>query len=349
MNKKFLLDERIRYFNRGEETQNFGDYLPELIAHELFLGPRVEADVYRLIGSVIDIKWLQSDLRFSIGNKAGTIAIWGCGARNDQIQSESVPDNFLFFGVRGALTRDVLGLPNSTALGDPGLLLPIFLTPQKNVRTTGKTICVKHVHDLRSDDELLSRSGADMILSPVVQSNLEALRELIDLIVGAEFVLTASLHAAIIAAAYNRPFAYWDNGILDIEFKWKDFSSSIGIETKFNKNVQDGRNFYEKTIKPSIDIPSLVRILEVCPFYIKPDYLLKAAVFDGKFENSEIKSTIEFLNKLEPFSRSIQHESAAQSKFYRASNSSFRVLIARKFGGFIELLKLTIRRVFKIK
>lgn len=103
VNHEFILDERVRYFNRGESTQNFGDYLPEFIASELFLNTRIEADVYRLIGSVIDIKWLQSDLRFSIGTKRGTIAIWGCGARTSKSLVKSIPNGFKFFGVRGGV------------------------------------------------------------------------------------------------------------------------------------------------------------------------------------------------------------------------------------------------------
>ena len=44
-------DARIRYFVKGAPLQNFGDYLPELLAKTFFLHPRVDADVYRVIGS----------------------------------------------------------------------------------------------------------------------------------------------------------------------------------------------------------------------------------------------------------------------------------------------------------
>ena len=44
------LDARVKYFVRSAAVQNFGDYLPELLAHALLLQPRVDADIYRLIG-----------------------------------------------------------------------------------------------------------------------------------------------------------------------------------------------------------------------------------------------------------------------------------------------------------
>jgi hypothetical protein len=41
-------DSRINYFVKGAPTQNFGDYLPQILAKEFMLHPRVEADIYRL-------------------------------------------------------------------------------------------------------------------------------------------------------------------------------------------------------------------------------------------------------------------------------------------------------------
>src|SRR5580704_18169510 len=46
-------DPRINYFVKGAPTQNFGDYLPQILAKEFMLHPRVDADIYRLVGSVI--------------------------------------------------------------------------------------------------------------------------------------------------------------------------------------------------------------------------------------------------------------------------------------------------------
>ena len=38
-------------------------------------------------------------------------------------------------------------------------------------------------------------------------------------IVAAEFVLAGALHAAVVACAYDVPFAYYDSGDIDLPFK----------------------------------------------------------------------------------------------------------------------------------
>jgi Polysaccharide pyruvyl transferase len=342
-NPSWTLDERVRYFNRGEPTQNFGDYLPELIAAELFLQPRVEADVYRLIGSVIDITWLQRDLRYSVGSKNGTIALWGCGARTDNCLKGKVPDDYRFFGVRGPLTRDLLGLEKDTVLGDPGLLAPIFHQPQGNSETKGKRICIPHIHDLRPKEDLLKMSGADMLVSPLVDSNLPALKTLLNKIAEADFILTASLHGAIVACAYNRPFAFWDNGHLDIEFKWRDFSASIGIKSKFAKSVSEGERLFEETIRPNFKIPPLVPILDICPFYVRPSALLKAAEYDGMLSVKENKEVTKFFSEIKSYSHQETGLASAIGATYRKSNQSIITLLRRHCGYQIEQLKSLIR------
>jgi hypothetical protein len=62
-------DPRINYFVKGAPTQNFGDYLPQILAKEFTLHPRVEADIYRFVGSVIDSSWILRDLRHRPNSK----------------------------------------------------------------------------------------------------------------------------------------------------------------------------------------------------------------------------------------------------------------------------------------
>lgn len=346
---EWTLDSRVRYFNRGESVQNFGDYLPEIIHKELLLHPRVEADIYRLVGSVIDAKWISRDLRHTIGIKDGTIAFWGCGARTELSAQGLPPGRCHFFGVRGPLTRDALGLPIDTVLGDPGLLAPLFHPPRTSANTAGKRICIPHVHDKKTPEELLRISGADVLISPVVKSNEAALRDILDQIAHADFVLTASLHGAIIAAAYGRPFAYWDNGHVDIEFKWRDFAASAKFEPRFVRNVDEGIEVYGRHIKPRIALPPMAKILDVCPFYARPSAILRALILDGRLNAGEIEAAARELDRLNAYSPRELARVQSLSDRHRRQRNRLSNHLARGIGSGVEATKKVIREVLGIR
>lgn len=274
------LDERIDYFIKFAPRQNFGDYLPEIICKELLGYPRIDADMFRLVGSVIDERWIRRDLGRCNGHVAGLIAFWCCGARGPAPLSPEVAARCRFFGVRGPLTRDVLRLPRDTVMGDPGLLAPLFHRPSRHAETAGKAIAIPHIHDSRPPEHLLALSGAEVLVHPEVAASERAMRDILDRIASADFVLTASLHGAIIAAAYRRPFAFWDNGHLDVAFKWDDFAGSIGIEARFAAGLDEGRRLHAGQAA-LIRLPSLTPILDICPFQPKPAALLRALAHDG--------------------------------------------------------------------
>jgi hypothetical protein len=174
---------------KGAPTQNFGDYLPEILAKEFMLHPRIEADIYRLIGSIIDTTWVLRDLRHTIGVQSGHVAFWCCGMRTNGPLDPKVQAMCSFFGVRGPLTRDLLKLSEYE----------------------NRSVCIPHIHDTKPHAELLKISGADLVLRPEISATEQELRRMLDKIASASFVLTGALHAAIIACAYGRPFAFWDN------------------------------------------------------------------------------------------------------------------------------------------
>ncbi len=275
----FETDERIHYLIKHNSVQNFGDYLPEILAKELLGYPRIDADEYRLIGSVIDDRWIRRDLRRINGHQDGLIAFWGCGKRGPEPMSVGVRRHCRFFGVRGPLTRDALGLPADTVLGDPGLLAPVFHAAKRHEATAGRTICLPHVQDVRTADELLATAGTDLLMQPSIASTEAALHDILDRIASADFVLSASLHGAIIACAYGRPFAFWDNGHLDIPFKWHDFAGSIGITARFAANLAEGRAIYREQ-QPAIRMPPLAPMLRECPFTAQPSALMRALAVD---------------------------------------------------------------------
>jgi hypothetical protein len=338
------LDERVYYFIKGATEQNFGDYLPEMFCKAFFLHPRVDLEVYRLVGSVITEQWIKRDLRLRNGVVSGRIGYWGCGMRDGSPISPALLAHCLFFGVRGPATRDALGLPADTVLGDPGLLAPLFHETKPHPETAGRSICVRHVHDTRSDAELLEIAGTDLIVSPIIESSEAALREIIDKIASAEFVLTASLHAAIIACAYGTPFCFWDNGHVDIPFKWQDFAGSAGFEARFAGTLDEGRRLFEDSYRPHIAIPPLSGILDVAPFTIRPGMMLKALAHDKIIDGDALAPIAAAFDRLGSNDwseiRRLQRVSAAQ----RDERSSPAEAMSRWAGLNARRIKRALRR-----
>lgn len=343
-------DARIRYFVKGEPLQNFGDYLPELLAKTFFLHPRVDADVYRLIGSVIEPEWIRRDLRRSVGIERGSVAFWGCGKRDATPLDARTRSLCRFFGARGPLTRDALGLPADTVLGDPGLLAPLMHRPAPAPEVAGRSVCIPHIQDRRSDAELLERSGADLVLRPEVQASEAALRRMLDRIAAAQFVLSASLHGAIVACAYERRFAFWDNGHVDVEFKWRDFAASIGVPCEFVPGVAEGEALHAWTLAPHIATPPLAPILDVCPFAIRPAAMLRAWVYDGRFAwDADAKQIAEALDAL-PSARpetvhALQHAAARR----RDERARAGLALMAAGGRGVERLKAAWRQLRGIR
>ncbi len=273
---------RLIWWLQGEERQNFGDFLTEFLWNHLADRIRVPGDGYRLIGSAIADGIVHADLH-GLGNwEHGRIVFWCCGMRDEQPLSPESVARSVFCGVRGPLTRDVLNLPPSTPLGDPALLLPIMYDPRPNARTKGKAVCSPHFRDATCDERLLESTGAEVIVRPSIANSPEALTQIVDELASADFVLAGSLHAAIVASAYDVPFCYFDNGNVDLPFKWRDFSASVNIGTFFVDNIAEGKRIYETAIRPRLRKLLLFPILAAAPFRARPQPLLKAALHDAE-------------------------------------------------------------------
>jgi hypothetical protein len=174
-------------------------------------------------------------------------------------------------------------------------------------------VCMPHTQDQKSCDEMLEISGADVLIHPRVSATETALRELLDKIASAGFLLTGSLHGAILACAFKRPFAFWDNGHVDIPFKWRDFAASINMPPIFVRNITEGIAFYD-SVAEKIAVPRLTAILDVCPFVARPSALLRAMAYDEPECEQNVGSYADRLDKLTAFSRDeifrLQEESA---------------------------------------
>lgn len=285
----------VRYWLQNEAVRNFGDYLAEFIGKRVMLTPKVSAERFHLIGSVIDERNIATEL---LDMKPGsTIAYWGCGMRHELSIDPAYLQRCTFFGVRGPHTRKWLGLPESTPVGDPGLLLPLIYTPKPSEVTAGKSVCIPHIQDTHADEALLALSNADILLKPAISDGDDGVMAFIDQIASAEFVLSGSLHGAIVAAAYGRNFAFWDTGHLDVGFKWRDFAASVGIPTAFVANIGQGAVVHYHLIAQNLKLPQLAPMLDACPFVVRPAVLLRAMARDGLVEAEAVQPAIAALER----------------------------------------------------
>jgi glycosyltransferase involved in cell wall biosynthesis len=270
------LDYGPMYWLKGEKVQNFGDFLAEYLFNKLFLPASISSDGIWIIGSCIDDHFV--DLTLNRG--MGKAIFWGCGLRNRIGLSESSKNNCDILSVRGPLSKSILSLSDKVPLGDPGLLLPALYKPKHVSKLKSSSILVPHFHDSRSDEELLRISECNVILRPNLKNKTQEIHSFLDQLTSAEFVLCGSLHAAVAAAAYEKPFGFWDSGNIDLPFKWKDFAALLSIECRFLSNIKEAKVYFQKYINNKIIIPRLSPMLAVAPYAVRCESMMKVLHLD---------------------------------------------------------------------
>lgn len=272
----------INYHLKGQPIQNFGDFLSEYFLRTLFLPVSLPARAVHLIGSVIADTFLPrpNDL-MECAPEQRTI-FWGCGARGEATLSDANRRVIDVLSVRGPLSRSVLRLDEDIPIGDPGLLLPALYKPA----TSGdggrlrRVLLVPHISDKRADARLLEMTGCQEILRPSIPNDVAGILQFIDVLLAADFVLSASLHAAIVAASYGRPFGFWDSGNINVPFKWADFAASVGIPCAFQSNVDDAQCHYAEQVRSVLRIPVLWPMLAVAPLPVRQDAFIRIVAMD---------------------------------------------------------------------
>ena len=199
--------------------------------------------------------------------------VWGCGWKGRELAA-GISGDFRWLAVRGPETASGFGLPSTTPLGDPALLLPHLI--QLPVTRHNRTIVIPHMDRLKSmhaSDRCLETGCAEALSTVVCPPNIgqlwrrslpresaglfyrrvrygvrvRGLWSTVSRIAGAAFVLTGSLHGAILAQAYGVPWAAYDDGYVDAPAKWQDWAAYLGIEIDHVKTLEAGRRWWEKT------------------------------------------------------------------------------------------------------
>jgi GT2 family glycosyltransferase len=266
------------YWRRGDAIQNFGDFLSDFLAAELFFGVGLAARQIRIVGSCIDDAFVRSD--DDVEPTTPDTIFWGCGMRRSGGLSPSLWDRVQVLAVRGPLTRSELHLGTRVPIGDPALLIPALHPVEP--RPVAGTLLVPHFHDDRSDEELLGASACDAVLRPRLANDLAEITAFIDRLVVSDFVLCGSLHAAIVAASYGVPFGFWDSGAIDLPFKWADFAASVSVAAEFFRNVRDAKSHYEQNMRNTLRVPLLTPLLTVSPFLVRPEAMLSVVRLDAQ-------------------------------------------------------------------
>jgi len=272
--RKGVVRQLVRYWPGIGNRQNFGDYLTEFLLEELFLPVTVRCEGVHLIGSVIDDMFFPPR-REGVDALDDRLVFWGCGMRSENGLGAENQARSEIFAVRGPLSRSALRLGDAVPVGDSAFLVPALHEHRPDPVTTGRTICVPHILDPRSDDEILALTGCDDVLRAALPPSRQALHTFIDQVASAEFVLAGAMHAAVIAAGYGRPFAFWNNGHLDLPFKWADLAASLSIGDVFAPDLASGRAVHAERIRPALRLPPLWPLLASAPLAIRPEAAMR--------------------------------------------------------------------------
>lgn len=205
----------------------------------------------------------------TISQISAPIDVWGCGWRGTPLPA-AVVGRMQIHAVRGPRTADSLALSANTPLGDPALLLPQLKAT--TIKHHGYTLVIPHFFrvDQISAVQRCKLTGCDELLSirvigtPIPGRRIsprrlpQMMRAWVQLgipirtawpaihrIAGAAFVLSGSLHGAILAQAYGVPWAAFDDGYVDVPAKWHDWADYLGIQIRFVSTLAEGEQWWQ--------------------------------------------------------------------------------------------------------
>jgi len=224
-----------------KEKNNFGDMLSPLICE--WMGAKPEycetSPKVLAVGSILD----------RAGNDD---IIWGSGV---QIERD-LPSRLDVRAVRGPVTANFIrkyGFDVPDVYGDPALLLPVFYTPRAGMPV--RELIVPNIVDVE-----LKRFAKERQL-PILDIAVDEPLDIVDAICSAEFVITSSLHALIVAESYDIKVAY-------IHYDYYHKPSLRAMDYLYSTGrgdiVQYGLDPKPITEKPIF--PDLKRLMDAFPF-----------------------------------------------------------------------------------
>jgi hypothetical protein len=253
-----------RYWLDNQDVINLGDYITELLlqalGYKFVRYPHPEAanqgECLFCIGTTLCSRWIR-DIP-----TPDRVVIWGAGYWGDE-QVKALLPRLDIRMVRGPITRQFVG--KDVPIGDPGLLLPLFF-PASALRNQ-KVLAVPHCNNLAAyaKKERSLPGGTEICSCMVKKSNWW---ERAGMILAAEFVITNSLHTAILRQAYGLPWAFWlhRQDSWDKPVKWYDWFGSLGLPAPQPSRDLDGCRRWWETVGKFGQSPPLEPMLKVFPY-----------------------------------------------------------------------------------
>lgn len=294
--------QSVRVYYSGEEgwVQNLGDALvPHLLACLGVRGVARELADSRVLNPgrcllVIGSLLTSADLR----RIHGPIDVWGCGWKGHEAWEGFNASRVHFHAVRGPQSAAGVHPQGPLPLGDPALLLP-YLRPAAQ-RPHGRTVLLQHLDRVGSSEARrhADAAGCDEIRSPLVfrrtqlrtmvqlrpgnvlydlrrwaalrPKSVRPLWDTVDRIAGASFVLTGSLHGAVLAQAFGVPWAAYNDGCIDSPAKWRDWAAYLGLSLSFAETLHAGRVWWNDEghrgrIRDLAPLVAAFPYLDACP------------------------------------------------------------------------------------
>jgi hypothetical protein len=259
----------LYYWSADNKRVNFGDYISLYLYEKLIKQSTSENQILLLgVGSILHTPLLSKI--FNAESDFTELHVWGSGARSPNgpklswLQTKIVTH---IYGVRGYHTARSLKCTAELAIGDPAFLLPTLIKPSTCLSNKPTTF-LPHISQCKGTyaaESLLLDSHCDRLLEPIIDPTPEALEKFVDDLCGSSFILTNSLHGAILAQAYGIPYSYGKvGGYLNCPFKWKDHSSVIGVECNFANHFNEAKDNYSYNFAHG-RTPSAYRILTSLP------------------------------------------------------------------------------------
>ncbi len=184
-----------------------------------------------------------------------------------------IPRHLEYAWVRGPLTARKLGIDASHAITDPAYLVAGMdrFSAARDQQMSGVFIPHCGTSTLPLDWDVVSESAGLEYLSPCEESV-----SVISRIASAEFVVTESLHGAIIADAFQKPWYPVSISPKFTPFKWQDWTQAMGVDLRvttslgslkraysfikqmqrFGAFLKSPRNRYDPSKDTTIDLPN---------------------------------------------------------------------------------------------
>ncbi|MCS4226489.1 polysaccharide pyruvyl transferase family protein [Sphingobacterium sp. BIGb0165] len=221
--------------------ENFGDALSPRLIEELTglptqyksWQPSYAARLKNLIGKIVRLRfaelgtilWPQEKSIIAVGSVIrwgnSRSQVWGSGFMN----SDEPFGGGEIYAVRGKLTSQKLlrmGYPKCEILGDPALLLPLWI-PARKVKKH-KLGIIPHWKEVEAFQDKLGDNFN------IIDLRTHDVERIVRAICDCEYILSTSLHGLIVAHAYGIPALWIKEGYIDTDgFKFRDYFSSVDI------------------------------------------------------------------------------------------------------------------------